>query len=45
MISDDKLKKILEEFDKPREEFEGKSYRERRKEWFDKPMEEIKKIS
>ncbi|MEM2929152.1 MAG: hypothetical protein QXP60_09325 [Nitrososphaerota archaeon] len=43
MISDDKLKKILEEFDKPREEFEGKSYRERRKEWFDKPMEEIKK--
>jgi len=42
MISDEKFKKILEEFNKPKEEFDGKSYRERRKEWFDKLMEKIK---
>jgi len=42
MISEDILKKILEEFDKPRDELNGKSYREYRKEWFDKPMEELK---
>jgi len=43
MISDEKLKTILEEFKKPREEFKGLSYIDKRREWFDNPMEkEIK---
>jgi hypothetical protein len=45
MISDEKLKIILEEFKKPREEFKGLSYIDKRREWFDNPMEkEIKPL-
>jgi len=45
MISDEKLKTILEEFKKPREEFKGLSYIDKRREWFDNPMEkEIKPL-
>lgn len=39
MIDTEKLKILVEEFSKPRDEFEGKSYITRRREWFDKPME------
>lgn len=45
MISDEKLKIILEEFKKPREEFKGLSYIDKRRERFDNPMEkEIKPL-
>jgi hypothetical protein len=44
MISEEKIKKIIEEFDKPRKEFSGLSYGTRRREWFDKPMKEIKAL-
>lgn len=43
-MSEDKLKIILEEFEKPRKELNGLSYKEKRKEWFDKPMEKIRPI-
>lgn len=44
MISSTDLKKIVEEFSSPREEFNGKSYINRRREWFDKPMQEIRPL-
>jgi len=44
MISDTNLKKIVEEFSKPREEFNGESYITRRRHWFNKPMENIRPL-
>jgi hypothetical protein len=44
MTSEEKIKKIVGEFDEAREEFNGLSYRTRRREWFDKPMEKIKPL-
>jgi len=44
MISEEKLKRLVEEFDKSREDFSGLSYRTRRREWFDKPMQELKPL-
>jgi hypothetical protein len=44
MISDINFKKIVEEFSKPRKEFNGESYITRRREWFDKPMENIRPL-
>lgn len=44
MISDASLKRIVDEFSKPREEFDGKSYITRRRDWFDKPMENIRPL-
>jgi hypothetical protein len=41
MISDAILNELIEEFSKPREELDGKSYITQRYEWFDKPMENI----
>ena len=38
MVEDKLLKKLIEEYSRPREEFEGKSYITRRREWFDKLM-------
>ncbi|MCJ7457559.1 MAG: hypothetical protein MUP17_01035 [candidate division Zixibacteria bacterium] len=40
----EKLKKLVEEFSRPRDEFDGKSYITRRREWFDKPMESIRPL-
>jgi len=44
MISDKKLNKLKEEFCTPREEFGGKNYITRRREWFDKPIENIRPL-
>jgi len=44
MIDEEKLKKLIEEFSKPRDEFDGKSYITRRREWFDKPRENIRPL-
>jgi len=44
MIRDANLKTIVDEFSKPREEFDGKSYITRRRDWFDKPMENIRPL-
>jgi len=44
MINEEKIEKIVAEFNEPRKEFNGLSYRERRSEWFDKPMEKIKPL-
>jgi len=44
MISDASLKRIVDEFSKPRGEFDGKSYITRRRDWFDKPMENIRPL-
>jgi len=44
MVSDKILKQLVEEFSKPRPEFNGKSYITRRREWFDKPMENIRPL-
>jgi len=38
-VNETVLKGLVEEFTRPREEFDGKSYVTRRREWFDKPME------
>jgi hypothetical protein len=43
-ISDAELKTLVTEFSKPRPEFEGKSYITRRRDWFDKPMENIRPL-
>ena len=43
-ISDAELKTLVIEFSKPRSEFEGKSYITRRRDWFDKPMENIRPL-
>jgi hypothetical protein len=44
MISETILKELIEEFSKPREEFDGKSYITRRREWFDEPMGNIRPL-
>ncbi len=44
MIDKEKLKKLIEEFSKPRDEFDGKSYITKGREWFDKPMENIRPL-
>jgi hypothetical protein len=44
MINNKILKQLVEEFSKPRPEFNGKSYITRRREWFDKPMEKIRPL-
>jgi hypothetical protein len=44
MIDNKILKQLVEEFSKPRPEFNGKSYITRRREWFDKPMENIRPL-
>ena len=44
MISEEKIKKIIEEFNKPRSEFNGLSYKAYRNVWFDKRMEKIKHL-
>jgi len=44
MIDDKILKQLVEEFSKPRPEFNGKNYITKRREWFDKPMQEIRPL-
>lgn len=44
MINDSNLRKIVDEFSKPRPEFDGKSYITRRRDWFDKPMGNIRPL-
>lgn len=44
VVADAELKKLVSEFSKPRPEFEGKSYVTRRRDWFDKPMENIRPL-
>lgn len=44
MIDNKILKQLVKEFSKPRPEFNGKSYVTRRREWFDKPMENIRPL-
>lgn len=44
MINDKILKQLVGEFSKPRLEFNGESYVTRRREWFDKPMENIRPL-
>lgn len=41
MITDEKLKKIVEEFSQPREEFGGKSFIANRRGWFERRMENV----
>jgi hypothetical protein len=43
-ISDTTLRKLIEEYSSPREEFGGDSYITRRRDWFDKPMERIRPL-
>jgi len=38
------LEKLVEEFTRPREEFGGKNYITRRRDWFDKPMGSIRPL-
>lgn len=44
MIDNKTLKQLVEEFSKPRAEFNGENYITRRREWFDKPMENIRPL-
>lgn len=44
MIDNKLLKQLVEEFSKPRPEFSGKNYITRRREWFDKPMQNIRPL-
>jgi len=44
MIGEEKIKKIIEEFNEPRSEFNGLSYKAYRNVWFDKRMEKIKRL-
>jgi len=44
MIDDQILKQLVKDFERPLEEFDGKSYVTRRREWFDKPMEKIRPL-
>ncbi len=44
MISNTILQQLLNEFHRPRTEFEGKNYITRRRDWFDKPMETIRPL-
>lgn len=43
-VSDEELKILVAEFSKPRPEFDGKSYITRRRDWFDRPMENIRPL-
>lgn len=43
-INEASLRKLLEEYSKPREEFGGQSYITRRRDWFDKPMQQIRPL-
>jgi hypothetical protein len=43
-ISHADLKTLVKEFSKPRPEFDSKSYVTRRRDWFDKPMENIRPL-
>lgn len=38
------LKQLVQEFEKPRDEFGGISYVTRRKDWFDRPMEKVRPL-
>ena len=42
--SESTLRKLVEEFSSPRDEFGGKSYITRRREWFDVPLQEIRPL-
>ena len=42
MVKENIIYQLLQEFTKPREEFGGKNYITRRREWFDKPMERVR---
>ena len=42
MFKENIIHQLLHEFKKPREEFGGKNYITRRREWFDKPMERVR---
>ena len=44
MINTKDLKKIVDDFSSPRDELNGQSYITRRREWFDKPMKEIRPL-
>jgi len=44
MITNEKLKKIVEEFSRPREELGGKSFIANRREWFEKQMENVRPL-
>ena len=43
-ISETNLKKLVQEYAAPRAEYGGKSYITRRRDWFDKPMEQIRPL-
>lgn len=53
LTNEEIIKKIVEEFDKPRKEFNGLSYRTRKRDWLDKLLkikpylskENLKKLS
>jgi len=44
MISQDSLKKLVDEFSAPKPEFDGKSYVTRRRDWFDVPMGRVRPL-
>lgn len=44
IVNETTLRKLIEEYSAPREEFGGKSYITRRRDWFDKPMEQIRPL-
>lgn len=44
VITDVELKSLIAEFSKPRSEFDGKSYITRRRDWFDKRMENVRPL-
>lgn len=44
MIEISKIQKMAEDFKSPRAEFNGESYITRRRDWFDKPMENIRPL-
>jgi len=44
MIEERALKKLVAEFSAPRDEFDGKSYITRRRDWFDVPMERVRPL-
>jgi len=44
MVSNTLLQQLVDEFCKPRPEFDGKNYITRRREWFDRPMQLIKPL-
>jgi hypothetical protein len=44
MISDNDLAKIVGEFSQPRSEFDGKSYKQRRLDWFSRRMDSIRPL-